>query len=88
VQTTRLSSKGQVILPKSVREARHWPAGTEFVVESTAEGVLLRPVKPLSPSRLDAVAGCLRSPRPAATIAEMEAAIDAEIAARRGRGRY
>jgi AbrB family looped-hinge helix DNA binding protein len=88
VETTRLSSKGQVILPKSVRDARHWGAGTEFVVENTAEGVLLRPVKRLRPPRLDEVAGCLRSSRPAATVVEMEAAIGAEIAARRDRGRY
>jgi len=88
VEKTRLSSKGQVILPKSVREARHWRAGTEFLVESTEEGVLLRPLRRLRSSRLDEVAGCLRTPRPAATIAEMEAAIDAEIAARRDRGRY
>jgi AbrB family looped-hinge helix DNA binding protein len=38
VETTRLSSRGQVILPKSVREARHWRAGTEFLVESIEEG--------------------------------------------------
>jgi AbrB family looped-hinge helix DNA binding protein len=88
VETTRLSSKGQIILPKSVREAHHWRAGTEFLVENAEEGVLLRPVKPLSPSRLDEVAGRLATPRPAATIAEMEAAIDAEIVARRDRGRY
>jgi AbrB family looped-hinge helix DNA binding protein len=88
METTRLSSKGQVILPKSVREAHHWRAGTEFLVETTEEGVLLRPVKSLRPSRLDEVADCLRTPRTAATIAEMEAAIDAEIEARRDRGRY
>ncbi len=88
VETTRLSSKEQVILPKSVREARHWRAGAEFLVESIEEGVLLRPVKSLRPTRLDEVAGCLRRPRPAATIADMEAAIDAEIEARRHRGRY
>jgi AbrB family looped-hinge helix DNA binding protein len=88
VETTRLSSKGQVILPKSVREAHCWPPGTEFLVESTEEGVLLRPRKRLRSSCLDEVAGCLRTPRPAATIAEMEAAIDAEIKARRDRGRY
>jgi AbrB family looped-hinge helix DNA binding protein len=88
METTRLSSKGQIILPKSVREARHWRVGTEFLVESTDEGVLLRPVKPLSPSRLDEVAGRLAASRSAASIAEMEAAIDAEIIARRDRGRY
>jgi hypothetical protein len=58
------------------------------VVENTDEGVLLRPVKPLLPSRLDEVAGRLAISRPAASIAEMEAAIDAEIVARRDRGRY
>jgi AbrB family looped-hinge helix DNA binding protein len=88
VETTRLCSKGQVILPKSVREARQWRAGTEFLFESTKAGVLLRPVKSLRPSRLDKVAGCLRTPRPAATIAEMEAAIDTEVEERRDRGRH
>jgi AbrB family looped-hinge helix DNA binding protein len=84
LETTRLSSKGQIILTKSVREARHWRAGAEFLVESTDEGVLLRPIKPLSPSRLEEVAGR----RPTRSIAEIDAAIDAEIIARRDRGRY
>lgn len=88
METTRLSSKGQVILPKSVRDARHWPAGTEFLVEDFEDGVLLRPLRRLPPSSLEAVAGRLRSSRPAATVAEMEAANDAEIDARRDRGRY
>jgi AbrB family looped-hinge helix DNA binding protein len=88
METTRLSSKGQVILPKSVREARRWQAGTEFVVENTADGVLLRPVKSLPPSRLDDVAGRLPAAGPAKTIGEMKAAIDTEIESRRDRGRY
>jgi AbrB family looped-hinge helix DNA binding protein len=46
METTRLSSKGQVILPKSIRDAHRWQPGTEFMVEDTAEGVLLRPAKP------------------------------------------
>ncbi len=43
METTRLSTKGQVILPKSVRTSRAWMPGTRFAVEETAEGVLLRP---------------------------------------------
>ena len=88
METTRLSSKGQVILPKSVRDAHRWRAGTEFQVESTDDGVLLRPLKRLAPSRLDEVANRLRTSRPAASLAEMDAAIDAEIDARHDRGRY
>src|SRR6266699_2678620 len=34
--TVRLSTKGQVILPKSIRQRRHWDAGTRLVVEDTA----------------------------------------------------
>jgi AbrB family looped-hinge helix DNA binding protein len=30
--TTTVSTKGQVILPKAVRDSRHWTAGTRLVV--------------------------------------------------------
>jgi AbrB family looped-hinge helix DNA binding protein len=40
--TTTLSTKGQVILPKAVRQQRHWEAGTRLIVEDTPEGVLLK----------------------------------------------
>jgi len=88
METTRLSTKGQVILPKSVRDAHHWEAGTEFVVENLAEGVLLRPLKPFAPSRLEDVAGCLRYTGKARTLAQMEAAVGAEVRRRHARGRY
>ncbi len=39
--TTTVSTKGQVILPKAIREQKHWAAGTELIVEETDEGVLL-----------------------------------------------
>ena len=66
MQTTRLSSKGQVILPKSVRDAHHWEPGTEFSVEAVGDGVLLRPLRSVAHSRLEDVAGCLRVTGPAA----------------------
>jgi AbrB family looped-hinge helix DNA binding protein len=88
VEKTRLSSKGQVILPKSVRDAHRWGPGTEFIVETTADGVLLRPAKPFPPSRLEDVAGCLRHAGKPKTLGQMEAAIKAEVKLRRGRGRY
>ena len=65
METTRLSSKGQVILPKSVRDAHQWRPGTEFIVENTADGVLLRPAKPFPPTRFEDVVGCLRYARQA-----------------------
>jgi AbrB family looped-hinge helix DNA binding protein len=88
METTRLSSKGQIILPKAVRDAHHWGPGTDFSVEDTGDGVLLRPIKFTQPSRLDDVVGCLRIHGPARTIEEMDAAISDEVRARRDRGRY
>ena len=88
MQITRLSSKGQVILPKSVRDEHHWDVGTEFAVESLGDGVLLRPLRAVAHTRLDDVAGCLRVTGPARTAEEMDAAIAAEIGRRRDRGRY
>ena len=39
---TKLSAKGQVVIPKDVRERLGWPQGSELEVVETAEGVLLR----------------------------------------------
>ncbi len=46
METTKLSSKGQIVLPKAIRQSRRWPPGTEFLVENTPRGILLRPRKP------------------------------------------
>jgi AbrB family looped-hinge helix DNA binding protein len=89
MQTTRLSSKGQVVLPKAIREAHGWVPGTELLIEDGPNGVLLRPCTRPAPSSLEAVAGCLRDVAgPARTAEEMDAAIDTELRRRHDRGRY
>jgi AbrB family looped-hinge helix DNA binding protein len=88
VETTKLSSKGQIILPKSVREAHRWQPGTEFIVEDRPEGVLLRPAKPFQPTRLLEVIGIAGYSGPAKTLEEMEEAIAQGALERHARGRY
>ena len=57
---TTVSTKGQVILPKAIRDQLHWNAGTRLVVEHTAEGVLLKPLTTVfAPTRPEDVFGCL-----------------------------
>jgi len=85
---TRLSPKGQVILPKAVRQAHGWPPGTEFSVEEFQDGVLLRPLRLFQPTRLEDVFGCLRHEGPAKTLQEMEEAIAEEVRRRHAGGRY
>ena len=82
--TTTVSTKGQVILPKAIREQRHWPAGTKLIVEETPEGVLLKPIPIFAPTDIDAVFGSLRSNRPALSVDDMNAVI-AKEAKRRAR---
>jgi len=61
VDITRLSSKGQVIIPKLVRKSHHWEAGQELIVVDTGDGVLLKPKNAFPESSIDDVAGCLSS---------------------------
>jgi AbrB family looped-hinge helix DNA binding protein len=72
---TRLSSKGQVIIPKSSRDTHHWEAGQELVVIDTDEGVLLKPARTVAPASLEELAGCLKYTGPARTLEDMERAI-------------
>ncbi len=82
--TTVISTKGQVILPKAIRDQRHWAAGTRLTVENTPDGVLLRATPAFPETSIDAVFGSLRYSGPALTIEEMDAVIARE-AQRRAR---
>jgi len=88
METTRLSTKGQIVLPKTIRASRAWAPGTEFTVEETPDGILLRPAAGFPEVDLDQVAGCLRSKRKSKTLAQMNSAIGREVMRRHDRGRY
>jgi AbrB family looped-hinge helix DNA binding protein len=86
--TTTVSTKGQIILPKAIRERRNWAVGTRLIVEETPDGVLLTAVPVFAPTRPEDVAGMLAYRGPPKTLDEMDAAITAEVKRRRARGRY
>ena len=88
METTRLSTKGQIVLPLNLRTSRAWEPGREFTVEETTDGVLLRPIRLFPETDLDAVAGCLRFEGKPKTLAAMRAAIGREVRRRHDRGRY
>jgi AbrB family looped-hinge helix DNA binding protein len=76
MSTTTLSTKGQVLIPKEVRERRGWAAGLTLEVEECEDGVVLRPVRTLPRTTVDDLLGCLPpyKGRPR-TLAQMEAGI-------------
>ena len=82
--TTVVSTKGQVILPKAVRQQRRWEAGTRLTVEDTEDGVLLKAAPQFPPTDIASVSASLRFAGPAKTLEEMDAAVLAE-ARRRAR---
>jgi AbrB family looped-hinge helix DNA binding protein len=88
METTRLSTKGQIVLPKSVRTAHAWGPGTVFAVEETRDGILLRPARLFPKTTLDQVVGCLRYKGKAKTLKEMDDGIRRAVMERHDRGRY
>ena len=72
MQTTRLSSKGQLILPKSLRDAHGWHTGVEFVLLEEDDGVLLKPINPYAGTELDQLVGCVGYKGRKKTLKQME----------------
>ena len=83
--TVTLSTKGQLILPKSIRQQRRWDAGTRLIVEDTPEGVLLKPAPVFEPANPEEVFGCLKVSGLPKTLEEMDAGILAEARRRHAR---
>lgn len=73
--TTKLSSKGQVIVPRAIRDSHGWETGEEFLVRDLGYGILLIPSRPGPISDLDDVLGCTGYSGPALSIEEMDTAI-------------
>ena len=72
---TKLSTKGQIIIPKEIRERRGWAAGLTLEVEERGEGVVLRPARTPRRTTVDDLLGCLPHKGRPKTLREMEAGI-------------
>lgn len=70
-----LSTRGQIILPKAVRDRKRWQSGTRLIVEERPEGVLLRQEPLFKPTRPEDVFGSASYRGPAKTIREMDESV-------------
>ena len=75
MDTLRLSTKGQIVIPKEIRMRHHWEPGTELVIEDRGDVLVLRAAKPFPPTRLEDGLGCTGYRGPAKSTAEMDAAL-------------
>ena len=73
MDSIKLSSKGQVIIPKHIRSTYHWETGQELIVIDTGDGILLKPKAPFPESTLRS--GRVIHIRAPKTIDEMDDAI-------------
>jgi AbrB family looped-hinge helix DNA binding protein len=87
-KTTIMSTKGQVILPKAIRDELKWSEGTRLSVERTDEGVLLREAASIPRTKPEEVFGMLKYKGKPKTLKEMDEAVLAEARRRHARGRY
>jgi len=48
--TTTVSSKGQVVIPRHLREKHRWTSGVRLQVSETDEGLVLTPIRRTRPA--------------------------------------
>ena len=75
METTRLSEKGQIVIPKRIRTDHNWEPGTEFSVEDLGNSVALKPIRSFRRTRLRDVLGCAQYKGPRKSLTEMDDAV-------------
>jgi AbrB family looped-hinge helix DNA binding protein len=73
--TTTLSTKGQIIIPKEIRERHGWGPGLSLEVVEQGDSVILRPVRARPRTTVDELLGCLPYRGRPKTLEEMEAGV-------------
>jgi AbrB family looped-hinge helix DNA binding protein len=64
IATITLSSKGQVVIPKEIRDELHWEAGTQLTLISTPSGVTIKAKPQKTGRRLEDLIGMLKHEGP------------------------
>ncbi|GAB6042845.1 AbrB/MazE/SpoVT family DNA-binding domain-containing protein [Endothiovibrio diazotrophicus] len=81
MDTVRLSTKGQIVIPKELRESHHLFAGTEFAIQVVGGEIRLRPIPAFPPIDVNDGKGLLsRSARHRLSDNEAEEAIGRMLA--------
>jgi len=59
METVKLSTKGQIVIPKDIRESHHLAAGTEFVIAFIGDEIRLKPIPAFPASNAEEGMGIL-----------------------------
>jgi AbrB family looped-hinge helix DNA binding protein len=78
MQTVKLSSKGQFILPKAIRDRHHWKTGTEFIIIDQGDELVIKPSRVFPATALESPeTPSVYSGKPL-SLEEMDLAVQAE----------
>jgi AbrB family looped-hinge helix DNA binding protein len=75
METTRLSEKGQIVIPKRIRADHSWEPGLEFSVEDLGDSIALKPISSFKQTKLRDVLGCTQYRGKRKSLKEMDDAI-------------
>ena len=81
--TTKMSSKGQVVIPEDIRKRLGHEAGSQFIVVAGKDAVILKTISPPSMAEFDELIRKARRQARKASVTQSD--IDKAIAAVRGR---
>lgn len=59
METVKLSTKGQIVIPKNIRESHHLAAGTEFLIAVIGDEIRLKPIPAFPASNAEEGMGIL-----------------------------
>ncbi|NOT12653.1 MAG: AbrB/MazE/SpoVT family DNA-binding domain-containing protein [Methylococcaceae bacterium] len=68
VAIIKLSSKGQIVIPKEIRDALHWQAGTQLTLVSSVSGVTLKAASKKAGGNLGDLIGMLQHDGPPVSV--------------------
>ena len=72
ISTTKMSSKGQVVIPENIRKQLNLKAGTQFVVVGDKDVVILKNISPPSLDEFDGLIAKARKDAKEAGIKESD----------------
>ena len=83
MESVALSSKGQFVLPKAIRNRHHWQAGTRLVVIDRGDEVVIKSIEPFAATNFESPdAPSVYTGRPL-TLDDMDRAITVEAGKRK-----
>lgn len=77
-ETVRLSSKGQLVIPRAIREQLHWEPGMELTVVPAGRGIMIQPKPRKGKHRLEDLIGFLNYEGPPISDEALFASVDYE----------